>query len=138
MEDYRKKHPNVILDDDIEAFKTKQKHFNIKKLNFKSWDIPTKIIEQKNKIEKLRYMLEKKIREGKFLEKKEIQRLNKEFINNNYGEKYHVSIEVLLGALCGEEKKNEMLIYYLRLEKENKDGRKIIQFHSNFMRPLKK
>ena len=138
MIDYKKKHPNVILDDDVETFKTKKKHINMNKLNFKSWNIPTQIIQQKNKIEKLRYMLDKKIKEGKFLEKKEIQRLNKEFINNNYGEKYEVCIEVLLGALCGEEKKNELLIYYLRLEKENKDGKKIIQFHSNFMRPGKK
>ena len=138
MEYYRKKNPNVLIDDDIEAFKTKQKHFSINKVNFKSWNIPTKIIEQKNKIEKLRYMLEKKIKEGKFLEKKEIHRLNKEFNNNDYAEKYKVCIEVLLGALCGEDKKNEMFVYYLRLEKENKDDKKIIQFHSNYMRPGKK
>ena len=138
MSDYKKKHPNVIFEDDDENFKPKKKNDNVNKVNFKSWNIPLKIIEQKNKIEKLRYMLEKKIKEGKILEKKQIQRLNKEFINNNYGEKYHVCIEVLLGALCGEEKKNEMVVYFLRLEKENKDGRKIIQFHSNFMRPLKK
>ena len=83
-------------------------------------------------------MLEKKIKEGKFLEKKEIQRLNKEFNNNDYAEKYKVCIEELLGALCGEDKKNEMFVYYLRLEKENKDDKKIIQFHSNYMRPGKK
>ena len=122
MIDYKKKHPNL--------FHRELPGVEIKRLPFKSINIPIKITEKNKHIEKLKYLLEIKIEQNKQKDKKEVERLNKEFIKNQYKEKYEVNIETVFGALFGEEKKNEMLIYYARLEKEFRDGKKIIQFHA--------
>ena len=122
MIDYKKKHPNL--------FHRELPGVEIKRLPFKSINIPIKITEKNKHIEKLKYLLEIKIEQNKQKDKKEVERLNKEFIKNQYKEKYEVNIETVFGALFGEEKKNEMLIYYARLEKEFRDGKKIIQFHT--------
>ena len=122
MIDYKKKHPNL--------FHRELPGVEIKRLPFKSINIPIKITEKNKHIEKLKYLLEIKIEQNKQKDKKEVERLNKEFIKNQYKEKYEVNIETVFGALFGEEKKNEMLIYYARLEKEFRDGTKIIQFHT--------
>ena len=79
----------------------------------------------------MKYLLSMKIEQNKQNDKKEVQRLNKEFIKNNYQEKYKVNVENLFGALFGD-KKNEMLIYYTKLEKEYRDGSKVIQFHTKY------
>ena len=81
--------------------------------------------------------MEIKIEQNKQKDKKEVERLNKEFIKNQYKERYEVNVETLFGALFGEKKKNEMLIYYARLEKEYRDGKKIIQFHTKLNIKLK-
>ena len=60
-----------------------------------------------------------------------MERLNKEFTLNNYGEKYKINVETLFGAIFGE-KKNEMLNYYSRLEKDMRDNNKLIQFHTKY------
>ena len=122
MIDYKKKHPSL--------FHRELPGVEIKRLPFKSINIPIKITEKNKHIEKLKYLLEIKIEQNKLKDKKEVERLNKEFIKNQYKEKYEVNIETVFGALFGEEKKNEMLIYYARLEKEFRDGKKIIQFHT--------
>ena len=122
MIDYKKKHPNL--------FHRELPGVEIKRLPFKSINIPIKITEKNKHIEKLKYLLEITIEQNKQKDKKEVERLNKEFIKNQYKEKYEVNIETVFGALFGEEKKNEMLIYYARLEKEFRDGKKIIQFHT--------
>ena len=63
------------------------------------------------------------------IEKKEIERLCREFITNDYKEKYHVSVEVIMGALCGEEKRNEAITSFAKYQKEYKEGKQLIQFH---------
>ena len=78
-----------------------------------------------------------KIEQNKQKDKNEVERLNREFIKNNYKEKYEANVETVFGALFGEEKKNEMLIYYTRLEKEFRDGKRIIQFHTKLNLKLK-
>ena len=122
MIDYRRKHPQLFNKDIPGA--------EIKHIPFKSLNIPLKIVEKNKHLEKLKYLLEIKIEQNKQKDKKEVERLNKEFIKNGYKEKYEVNVETMFGALFGEEKKNEMLIYYSRLEKEYRDGKKIIQFHT--------
>ena len=122
MIDYRRKHP-YLFNKDIPGAE-------IKHIPFKSLNIPLKIMEKNKHLEKLKYLLEIKIEQNKQKDKKEVERLNKEFIKNGYKEKYEVNVETMFGALFGEEKKNEMLIYYSRLEKEYRDGKKIIQFHT--------
>jgi hypothetical protein len=98
MEEYSKKY--FPKNDKIEI-KLKQKH------EFKSLNIPYGIIDKHNKIEKLKYLLKNLVEQNEIKEKKEIERLCKEFMNNNYEEKYKVSFETIMGALCGEEKKND-------------------------------
>lgn len=105
---------------------------NLKKKNeFKSKNIPYRIIEKYNNIEKLKYLLKKLIEENDNKEKKEIERLCKEFLNYNYEKKYQASVETIMGALCGEEKKNEAINLFAKFQKEYKEGKKLIQFHTN-------
>ena len=121
--DYRKNHP--------QKFKKEMPTIKFKTLKFKSWNIPSKIIEKNKKVEKLKYFLEMKLNQNEFNDKKEVERLTKEFILNNYQKKYKVNIETLFGSLFGD-KKNEMLIYYSRLEKDIRDNNKLIQFHTKY------
>ena len=129
MIDYKKKHPNI--------FQKEIPGVEIKHTIFKSLNIPLKITEKNKHIEKLKYLLDMKIEQNKQKDKNEVERLNREFIKNNYKEKYEANVETVFGALFGEEKKNEMLIYYTRLEKEFRDGKKIIQFHTKLNLKLK-
>lgn len=129
MIDYKKKHPNI--------FQKEIPGVEIKHTIFKSLNIPLKITEKNKHIEKLKYLLDMKIEQNKQKDKNEVERLNREFIKNNYKEKYEVNVETVFGALFGEEKKNEMLIYYTRLEKEFRDGKRIIQFHTKLNLKLK-
>ena len=107
------------------------------KLPFKSMNIPLKITEKNKHIEKLKYFLGIKIEQNKEKDRREVERLNREFTKNDYKAKYEVNIETVFGALFGEEKKNEMIIYYTKLDKEFKDGKKIIQFHTKINLKLK-
>ena len=103
---------------------------NLKQKNeFKSKNIPYSIIEKYNNIEKLKYLLNNLIKQNDNKEKIEIERLCKEFICNNYAEKYQVAVDTIMGALCGEEKKNEGIILFAKFQKEYKEGKKLIQFH---------
>ena len=125
MEDYIKKY--IPKNDKIEV--------NLKHKNeFKSRNIPYTIIEKYNKIEKLKILLNNLIEQNDNKEKKEIQRLCKEFLNNNYEENYQVSPEIIIGALCGEEKKNEVINLFTKYEKKIKEGKKMIQFHTKINR----
>jgi hypothetical protein len=125
MEDYNKKY--FSKNDKIEI--------NLKQKNvFKSRNIPFALIDKYNKIEKLKYLLKNLIEQNDNKEKKEIQRLCKEFLNNDYEKKYQVSVETIMGALCGEEKKNEGINYFAKYQREYKEGKKLIQFHKNFNR----
>ena len=119
--EYKKKHPQLFQKDLPEV--------DVKNLKFKSLNIPSKILEKNKNIEKMKYLLGLKIDQNKQKDKNEVQRLNKEFTKNNYQEKYKINVENLFGALFGD-KKNEMLIYYSKLEKEFRDGKRTIQFHT--------
>ena len=129
MINYKKKHPNL--------FQRDLPGVEIKHIPFKSLNIPTNIIEKTKHIEKLKCLLEIKIEQNKQKDKKEVERLNREFSKNEYKERYEVNVETIFGALFGEEKKNDMLIYYTKLEREFRDGKKIIQFHTKLNLKLK-
>ena len=121
--DYRKNHP--------QKFRKEMPKIKYKNLRFHSYDIPPRIIAKNKKIEKLKFLLEIKLKQNELNDKKEVERLNKEFTLNNYGEKYKINVETLFGAIFGE-KKNEMLNYYSRLEKDMRDNNKLIQFHTKY------
>ena len=119
--DYRRNHP--------QKFKKEMPKVEFKTLKFRSLNIPNSVTEKNKKIERLKYLLEVKLEQCKSNDKREVERLNKEFIMNNYQEKYNVNPETLFGALFGD-KQNEMLIHYARLEKDFRDNKKIIRFHT--------
>ena len=121
MADYNKKY--FSKRDSIEIKLSKNKKL------FKSRNIPISIIEKHNKIEKLKILLNNLLEKNDNIEKKEIERLSREFICNDYKEKYHVSVEVIMGALCGEEKRNEAITAFAKYLKEYKEGKQLIQFH---------
>ena len=126
-------HSKKFMDDYNKKYFSKADTFEIKlnknKKLFKSRNIPLSIIEKHNKIEKLKLMLNNLLEKNDIIEKKEIERLSREFITNDYSEKYHVSIDVVMGALCGEEKRNEAITSFAKYQKEYKEGKQLIQFH---------
>ena len=93
---YKRRHPQL--------FHKEIPEFDFKYMKYKSLNIPAKILEKKKHIEKLKCLLNMKIEQNKQNDKLEVERLNKEFIKNQYKEKYKVNVETLFGALFGEKK----------------------------------
>ena len=112
--------------------------YSVSKSNFICRNIPVIIIEKKKKIDKIKFLLQELLDEIDKNEINELKRLSKEFVNNNYEEKYGVTVEVIIAALCGEEKKDERINIFTKMQKEYKDNIKKAEFHSNFLRPIKK
>ena len=120
MNNYRKSHENNFENNEIK----------INKKIFKSLDIPNFIIEKNNKIMMIKnkkQILKNQIEMDK---KNEVIRLCKEFLFNNYQQKYKVCIDTIIGALFGETHKDDMLNLYYSINKENKDNLKKIEFYS--------
>jgi len=132
---YMNKYPNSkkFMEDYNKKYFSKADTFEIKlnknKKLFKSKNIPATIIDKHHKIEKLKILLNNLLEKNDGIEKKEIQRLCREFTTNNYQDKYHVSVDVIMGALCGEEKRNEAITFFAKYQKEYKEGKQLIQFH---------
>ena len=132
---YMNKYPNSkkFMEDYNKKYFSKADTFEIKlnknKKLFKSKNIPATIIDKHHKIEKLKILLNNLLEKNDNIEKKEIERLSREFMTNDYREKYHVSIDVVMGALCGEEKRNEAITSFAKYQKEYKEGKQLIQFH---------
>ena len=101
----------------------------------------SKIIDTNKKnyeIEKMTGMndiknLQKKIKEieieMEILKKEEIKRIFKEFIVNDYKNKYHVSVDVVLSALLGEHIKNIEINKYAKFEREYIESIKNLRFY---------
>ena len=88
---YKRRHPQMFHKEIHES--------DFKYMKFKSLNIPVKILEKNKHIEKLKCLLNMKIEQNKQNDKLEVERLNKEFIKNQYKEKYKVNVETLFGAL---------------------------------------
>ena len=120
---YMNKYPNSkkFMEDYNKKYFSKADTFEIKlnknKKLFKSKNIPATIIDKHHKIEKLKILLNNLLEKNDGIEKKEIQRLCREFTTNNYQDKYHVSVDVIMGALCGEEKRNEAITFFAKYQK---------------------
>ena len=72
------------------------------------------------------------------LKNKEMERIFKEYLYNNYEKKYHVDIEIIIGALIGESRKEKELLKFHRMEKDITDDMKKIQFYSMMEEYIKK
>ena len=105
---------------------------NVKEKVYSKMKLAPLIINRYKNIEKLKYLLstmEAKVREK---EREEVIRISKEFINNDYANKYNVDITTVISALCGEEHKDEELLVYSRMVKENNDKKKMIKYYSTY------
>ena len=103
----------------------------------------SKLVENVNnnvEIEKMEGMdniekLQKNIREIENeiveLKNKEILRIFKEFIENDYKNKHQVSIDIVLAALLGEHTKNIEVNKYAKYKKEYADNLKNIRFYEH-------
>ena len=92
--------------------------------------LPLKFIDENKNIEKLKYQLqnlEEKMKNG---ERDEIKRLCKEFMFNNYGEIYQVCPYIIVSAICGDENKEEGMLFYNKTEKDIIESKKLIQYYS--------
>ena len=63
------------------------------------------------------------------LKRDEINRVFKEFVENDYQNKYHVPIDIVLAALLGEHNKNIEINKYSKYKKEYLDELKNIRFY---------
>ena len=95
----------------------------------KSFAIPKIIIEKNKKMEKVRNSFEALKNEIEVDEKNEVIRLCKEFLYNDYEEKYKVCSDTIISALYGELHRDDMLNLFYKIKKENKDNLKKIEFY---------
>ena len=91
--------------------------------------INLKNLEGIDKIEELKIKIKKIEEEMSNLKKNEIYRLFKEFAENDYENKYHVSIDKVLAAVVGEHGKNIETNRYSKYKKEYFDELKNIRFY---------
>ena len=63
------------------------------------------------------------------LKKAEINRVFKEFVENDYQNKYHVPIDIVLAALLGEHNKNIEVNKFSKFKKEYFEELKNIRFY---------
>ena len=64
----------------------------------------------------------------KNMEKNEIVRLCREFSFNNYGNVYKVCPYIIVSAICGNEFREEGMMFYNMTEREINDNKKMIRF----------
>jgi len=86
-------------------------------------------LPQMNDIENLQGKIKKIENEMVELKKNEINRIFKEFIENDYQNKYHVSFDVVLAALLGEHTKNIEVNKFAKFKREYFDEIKNIRFY---------
>ena len=111
-------------DQEMTTFKEISKLVEGKKINMEIGKIPgmENIEELQNKIKSI----ENEIVE---LKNQEIIRIFKEFIENDYQNKYHVSIDIVLAALLGEHMKNIEINKFSKFKKEYCENLKNIRFY---------
>ena len=82
-----------------------------------------------DKIEELKTKIKSIEKEILNLKKNETIRLFKEFVENDYENRYHVSIDMVLAALLGEHSKNIEINKYSKYKKEYLEELKNIRFY---------
>ena len=93
---------------------------------------PSQIITHFTTLEKIKYIyskMESKISEAR---RKEIERITKEFIVNDYGKKFNVGIETILSAICGDADKNSEIVLFTKMEKGYHDDLKKARLYTTY------
>ena len=94
-----------------------------------NFSIPKKFVEEHQDIEKGKIILQNLQNKMKNMEKNEIKRICREFTYNNYGIIYNVCPYIIVSAICGNESKDEGMIFYNMTEREISDNKKKLRFH---------
>ena len=125
--------------DMIKSYKSKKKDIRLENISIKEMNqllnesnefnqvIQTKSVNLIDAISKVKNDLDYEIIQ---LKNKEMERIFKEFLYNDYGEKYHVTIETIIGCLVGESRKEKEMLKFYRMKKDIFDNLKKIQFYS--------
>ena len=92
--------------------------------------IPKKFTEEHQDIERGKIILQNLQNKMKNMEKNEIKRICREFTYNNYGIIYNVCPYIIVSAICGNESKDEGMIFYNITEREINDYKKRLRFHN--------
>ena len=118
-------------DEDEENNKNKQNTFKQLSMMFnkKNKNLDKEKISGMNDIENMKNKIKEIEAEVENLKKIEIKRIFKEFIENDYQNKYNVSIDVVLGALLGEHRKNIEINKYEKFKREYFESIKNLRFY---------
>ena len=90
--------------------------------------LPKKFIDEYKLLEKGNIIIQKMQNKMKNMEKNEIVRLCREFSFNNYGNVYKVCPYIIVSAICGNEFREEGMMFYNMTEREINDNKKMIRF----------
>ena len=129
MMNYNKKHENEA---------NKVGNIKVNSINFKRKNIPQIIAEKNKKREKIKYLIKMNENQMEKEEQNEVFRISKEFLYNDYEKRYEVCIEIMIGALVGEEKSDQYLNYFYKFKKEDKENLKKIEFFNKFEKNFSK
>ena len=115
-EEENKKEPNTFKEISM-IIERNKKNYEIKKIS----DI--------NDIDKLQLKIKEIEIEIENLKSNEIKRIFREFIVNDYQNKYHVSVDVVLAALLGEHTKNIEVHKFSKFKREYFEAIKNLRFY---------
>ena len=124
---------NKKIENDSDKFGNNNVYIILFKNNL---NIPSAIIEKNKKKENLKYLIQLHKKQMENDERSEVTRITKEFLNNDYEKTHQVCIETIIGALCGEENKDQQLNFFFKLKKEYNDNLKKIEFFNKFKKKV--
>ena len=124
MKNYYNKYSHLIENKEINELNEYKKSLSSEK----KIPLPKKFIDENKNIEKGKYILQNLQKKMKDLERNEIKRVCREFSINNYGDVYKVCPYIVVSAICGEEGKEEGMMFFNKIEKEIGENKKIIRF----------
>ena len=119
---------NLINDDNEEFFKGTFKEIS-KIFEDNCKDLICINFPEVNNIKNLEKKVKQIENDIKIMKKNEIKRIFKEFIDNDYENKYNTSIDVVLGALFGEKSRNIQVNNFYVFKKGHFDEIKNIRFY---------
>ena len=126
MKNYYNKYSHLIDNKEINELKEYKNSLSSEK----KIQLPKKFLDEQKNIEKGRYILQNLQKKMKDLEREEITRICREFTINNYGNVYNVCPYIVVSAICGDEGKEEGMMFFNKIEKEINENKRIIGFFS--------
>lgn len=106
---------------------------SIKEKLKKNKSINDEIINKFNDLKGIENFVKKLEERLHVMKKNEMLRIAKEFLNNNYQERYKVCIETVFSALCGEEGKNAQMIFFSNYSKNYNKTKQQAKFYSTYL-----